>query len=201
MNNFNGALRAGSHVWICPIYATFPGPNATTEYPGTWANQNPSANLKPDIENPDENAMWTKITSVISVDVSEDVSEIEANKPDSMAVLTPYAKDCQKIDVTYTMAMESYDEIIHNILFRTKVDGDSKLFTPRSTPMQYAWMHWEAVDNTGAVILRVEEWGSMKVTNGAWDVQDFNKPSLEFTALYSPLRIGYYNPYAVKPEE
>lgn len=196
MNNFTGALRAGSHVWICPIYSTFPGANAETGYTGAYAGQNPSANLKPDISNPDEYSMWQKLVSVISVDVSEEVSEIEANKPDSMAVLVPYAKDCQKIDVTYSMSMESYDEIIHNILFRTKVEQD-KYFMPRSTPMQWGWMHWEAVDNTGATILRVEEWGSMKVTNGAWDVQDFNKPTLEFTALYSNLRYGYYNPSAI----
>lgn len=194
MNTFNGALRAGSHVWICPVFATFPG--ASTGYAGTYEGQNPSANLKPDISNPAEYSMWRKLVSVISVDVSEDVSEIEANKPDEKAVLVPYAKDCQRIEMTYSMSMESYDQIIHEILFRTQVDDATKHFTRGSTPLQWGWMHWEAVDNTGARILMIEEWGSMKVTNGAWDVQDFNKPTLEFTALYSNLRVGTYNPYA-----
>jgi len=191
MNNFNGALRAGSHVWICPIYTPFPEGSAAV-------GQYPSANLKPDISDNTEYKMWQKIVSVISVDMSEDISEIEANKPDEMAVLIPYAKDCQKIEATYTMSLESYDDIIHNILFRTQIQEGTNRFTPRSTPMQYGWMHWEAVDNTGARILTIEEWGSMKVTNGTWDVQDFNKPSLEFSALYSTLRVGYYNPSAIK---
>ena len=191
MNNFNGALRAGSHVWICPVYEPFPEESAS-------AGLYPSANLKPDISDQYENAMWKKLTSVISVDVSEDVSEIEANKPDEMAVLVPYAKDCQRIEMTYSMSMESYDKIIHEILFRTQIPQNGVHFTRGSTPLQWGWMHWEAVDNTGARILMIEEWGSMKVTNGTWDVQDFNKPTLEFTALYSNLRVGTYNPYAVK---
>jgi len=180
MSTYSGAFRAGNFLWIARA-----GVQIDT---GVFVDEN----HKPDWST--SSALWTKIRSVIDVDVDPEEEEISAQAPNEEALLEDYETDIIAVKMKYSFELESYDNIIHEILFRTTmaVDGTYKR---GSTPVQKGWMHWQCVNKYGETVHLAEEWGTFKVTGDKkFSPKQFMKPTLEFNALQSNIKAAQFVP-------
>lgn len=180
MSTYSGALRAGNFLWIARA-----GDLIST---GIYVDEKHKPDFDPNAD------IWKKIRSVIDVDPDPEEEEISAQAPNEQALLEDYENDIISVKMKYSFELESYDKIIHEILFRTRMEADGS-YTRGSTPSQKGWMHWQCVNKYGETIHVSEEWGSFKVTGEKkFSPKQFAKPTLEFTALQTDIKAAKFVP-------
>ena len=184
MSSYTGALRAGNFLWIARAGVKI--------QEGIFVDESHRPDMSSNI--------WVKIRAVIDTDTDPEEEEINAQAPNDHAELEDYDTDVVSVKMKYTFELESYDKIIHEILFRTKMDDDGK-YRRGSSPSQKGWIHWQAVNRHGETIHVIDEWGSFKVTGEKkWSPKQFAKPTLEFNALQSPIQGGQFDPNGIITE-
>lgn len=182
MANTNAAIRVGLQCWIAPAgkYTIVSG--SGEEQTSTTVTIN-SENY-PDMSNAGQQKIWRKIQSCISCEPSTEVTTVQADAPSGNgSILTPYAKEVVSSTRTLTLTLQSFDDFIAEVAFRTLIDPVTRRFEMDSEPMKEGWLYITGINRYGKIITAISGYCSFETSNLTLGIEDFSKPTLTATML------------------